>query len=143
MNPIENINQSLFGVENPLPQLIPTDPIKFTKDKEVNDLSPIISIHLNLDDLSLSGDTGVGFSVWLSALLHRHGDQIVRVKGIVRTPNGRLLLQSVRKIMQNPERIPNEIDTAFQIGENKVVLIGRNLDEIEIAGSLKKVISEI
>jgi hypothetical protein len=45
--------------------------------------------------------------------------------------------------MQNPERIPNEIDTAFQIGENKVVLIGRNLDEIEIAGSLKKVISEI
>jgi G3E family GTPase len=143
MNPIENINQSLFGVENPLPQLIPTDPIKFTKDKEVNDLSPIISIHLNLDDLSLSGDTWVGFSVWLSALLHRHGDQIVRVKGIVRTPNGRLLLQSVRKIMQNPERIPNEIDTAFQIGENKVVLIGRNLDEIEIAGSLKKVISEI
>ena len=143
MNPLKNINQSLFGVENPLPQLIPTDPITFTKDEEVDDLSPIISIHLNLNDLSLSGNTWVGFSVWLSALLHRHGDQIVRVKGIVRTPNGRLLLQSVRKIMQTPERIPNENDTAFEIDENKVVLIGRNLDEIEIAGSLRKVISEI
>ena len=38
-------------------------------------------------------------SVWLSALIHVRGDDIVRIKGVVRTPRGRLLLQSVRKIV--------------------------------------------
>ena len=102
-----------------------------------------MSIRINLDDLSLSSDTWVGFSVWLSALLNRYGDQIVRIKGIVRTPNGRLLLQSVRKVMQNPERIPDDLNNTSEIGENKVVLIGRNLNEIEISGSLKKILNEV
>ena len=31
------------------------------------------------------------FSVWLSALLHARGDDVLRVKGVVRTPAGRLL----------------------------------------------------
>ena len=76
-------------------------------------------------------------------MLNRHGDQIVRIKGIVKTPNGRLLLQSVRKVMQNPERIPDGLSNTLEIGENKVVLIGRNLKEIEISGSLKKILNEI
>ena len=96
-----------------------------------------------MDYLSLNSDTWVGFSVWLSALLNRYGDQIVRIKGIVRTPNGKLLLQSVRKVMQNPERIPDELNNTLDVGENKVVLIGRDLDEIEISGSLKKVLNDI
>ena len=32
------------------------------------------------------------FSVWLSALLHARGDDVLRVKGIARTPAGRMLL---------------------------------------------------
>lgn len=143
MNPIDNISQSLFGVESPMPDLTPTDPIILSTKETVENLSPIKSIQLNLDDLTLRDDTWVGFSVWLSALLNRHGNQIVRIKGIVRTPNGRLLLQSVRKIMQNPERIPDEFDGSTETTENKVVLIGRNLDEIEISGSLKKVLNDI
>ena len=143
MNPNENITQSLFGVESSLPELKPAAPIMFSKREAADNLLPITSIHLNLDDLSLIADTWVGFSVWLSALLNLHGDQIVRIKGIVRTPNGRLLLQSVRKVMQNPERIPDELDNTLDIAENKVVLIGRNLDEIEISGSLKKVLNDI
>ena len=143
MNPIDNISQSLFGVESPMPELTPTDPIILSTKETVENLSPITSIQLNLDDLTLRDDTWVGFSVWLSALLSRHGNQIVRIKGIVRTPNGRLLLQSVRKIMQNPERIPDEFDGSTEINENNVVLIGRNLDEIEISGSLKKVLNDI
>lgn len=143
MNPIDNISQSLFGVESPMPELTPTDPIILSTKETVENLSPITSIQLNLDDLTSRDDTWVGFSVWLSALLNRHGNQIVRIKGIVRTPNGRLLLQSVRKIMQNPERIPDEFDGSTETTENKVVLIGRNLDEIEISGSLKKVLNDI
>ena len=46
------------------------------------------------------------FSVWLSALLHARGDDVLRVKGVVRTPAGRLLLQSVRKVVQSPEILP-------------------------------------
>ena len=45
--------------------------------------------------------------------------------------------------MQNPERIPDEFDGSTETTENKVVLIGRNLDEIEISGSLKKVLNDI
>jgi hypothetical protein len=45
--------------------------------------------------------------------------------------------------MQNPERIPDELDNTLDVGENKVVLIGRDLDEIEISGSLKKVLNDI
>ena len=32
----------------------------------------------------------------------------MRVKGVVRTPAGRLLLQSVRKIVQSPEILPEQ-----------------------------------
>ena len=143
MNPNKNIAQSLFGVENSLPKLPSADPIILSEHAVADDLPPIMSIRINLDDLSLSSDTWVGFSVWLSALLNRYGDQIVRIKGIVRTPNGRLLLQSVRKVMQNPERIPDDLNNTSEMGENKVVLIGRNLSEIEISGSLKKILNEI
>ena len=52
------------------------------------------------------------FSVWLSALLHARGDDVLRVKGVVRTPAGRLLLQSVRKIVQSPEILPEQLDDA-------------------------------
>jgi hypothetical protein len=47
------------------------------------------------------------FSVWLSALLYARGDDIMRVKGVVQTPAGRLLLQSVRHVVQSPEILPD------------------------------------
>jgi G3E family GTPase len=64
-------------------------------------------------------------SAWLSALLFARGDQIVRVKGVISTPAGRLLLQSVRQHVQPPEILPEGIH-----GETGdfVVLIGRDID---------------
>jgi hypothetical protein len=47
------------------------------------------------------------FSVWLSALLYARGDDIMRVKGDVQTPADRLLLQSVRHVVQSPEILPD------------------------------------
>ena len=64
------------------------------------------------------------FSVWLSALIHARGEEILRVKGVVRTPAGRLLLQSVRKIVQSPEILP---DPRAAPGDNTLVFIGRGL----------------
>lgn len=46
-------------------------------------------------------------SLWLSALLHARGDDLVRVKGVIRTSAGRLLLQAVRRTVQRPEILPD------------------------------------
>ena len=61
-------------------------------------------------------------TVWLSALLHARGDDVLRVKGVIRTPAGRLLLQSVRKVMQSPEILPEQLDGLRD--DNKLVVIG-------------------
>ena len=72
--------------------------------------------------------------MWLSALLHARGDDIVRVKGVVRTPAGRLLLQTVRKIVQSPEILPEQGD---QREDNMIVLIGRGYTESQLRRSLR------
>ena len=77
----------------------------------------------------------VALSTWLSALLAARGEDVVRVKGVVRTPAGRLLLQSVRRVVQPPEILP-ETDLAGPAPEEGViVLIGRNFDDRELARS--------
>ena len=72
-------------------------------------------------------------SAWLSALLFARGDSIVRVKGVISTPVGRLLLQSVRHHVQPPEILPDQQATAED--KDFVVLIGRDIDEDRIQRS--------
>jgi G3E family GTPase len=94
------------------------------------DAGPIRAMRLNLD----SSIDWTAFSVWLSALLHARGEDVMRVKGVVRTPAGRLLLQSVRKIVQSPEILPD----ATGIGEdNSVVFIGRGFTAGNLQRSLR------
>lgn len=76
------------------------------------------------------------FSVWLSALLHARGDDILRVKGVVRTPAGRLLLQSVRKIVQSPEILPFEEGQPVA-EDNNLVFIGRGFSAENLSRSLR------
>jgi G3E family GTPase len=45
-------------------------------------------------------------SLWLAGLLHLHGDALLRIKGVIRTPAGRLLIQTVRRSVQAPEILP-------------------------------------
>lgn len=74
------------------------------------------------------------FTVWLSALLYARGDQIVRVKGVVRTPAGRLLLQTVRRSVQSPEILPDTdvpVDT-----DNTIAVIGRGFTQAQLTLSL-------
>ena len=72
------------------------------------------------------------FTVWLSALLHARGDDVMRVKGVVRTPAGRLLLQSVRKMVQRPEILPEQDDRE----DDMIVVIGRGYEERDLRRSL-------
>lgn len=66
-------------------------------------------------------------SAWLSALLYARGDRIVRVKGVISTPAGRLLLQSVRHHVQPPEILPD--DPGGEPEPDFMVLIGRDIDD--------------
>ena len=79
----------------------------------------------------------VALSTWLSALLQARGNDIVRVKGVVRTPAGRLLLQSVQRLVQPPEILPeSDGDLGGQSPEEGIiVLIGRNIDADTLAQS--------
>jgi G3E family GTPase len=61
------------------------------------------------------------FAVWLSAVLHARGDELLRVKGIVHAPTGRLLIQAVRRHVQPPEILPGPIDEA----DGTLVVFGR------------------
>ena len=74
-------------------------------------------------------------TVWLSALLHARGDDVLRVKGVIRTPAGRLLLQSVRKVMQSPEILPEQLDGLRD--DNKLVVIGSGYVANDLRKSLR------
>ena len=74
-------------------------------------------------------------TVWLSALIHARGDDILRIKGVVRTPRGRLLLQSVRKVVQSPEILPDE-PVAAGSRDGSLVFIGRRFTARALSRSL-------
>lgn len=74
-------------------------------------------------------------AVWLSALLHARGDDLVRVKGVIRTPAGRLLLQTVRKVVQSPEILPPGGAAAT---DDRIVFIGRGYAPADLPRSLRR-----
>ena len=73
------------------------------------------------------------FSVWLSALLHARGDDVLRVKGVWGTPAGRMLLQSVRQTVQSPVILPEQSERI----DNVVVVIGRGYRAEDLRRSLQ------
>jgi G3E family GTPase len=91
-------------------------------------MSPIFATTLVLD----TSIDWTAFSVWLSALLHARGDDVLRVKGVARTPAGRMLLQSVRRTVQLPEILPDQNDHL----DNVMVVIGRGYRAEDLRRSL-------
>ncbi|MEI6799801.1 MAG: GTP-binding protein [Pseudomonadota bacterium] len=75
------------------------------------------------------------FALWLSALLHARGNDLVRVKGVLPTPAGRLLLQTVRKVVQSPEILPVQ---ANQTEDGTIVFLGRGFGPEDLQKSLRK-----
>ena len=93
--------------------------------------APIVAAQLALPaDLDWAS-----LSIWLSALLHAHGEELVRVKGVVRTPAGRLLLQSVRKAIQAPEILPEPGDAQR---DGTLAVIGRGFRRGDLERSLQR-----
>lgn len=71
--------------------------------------------------------------VWLSGLLHARGDRVVRVKGVIRSAAGRLLVQSVRGVVEPPELLPPQPGH----GDGRLVLLGRGFTEATLLQSLR------
>ena len=93
--------------------------------------APIVAAQLALP----AGLDWAALSIWLSALLHAHGEELVRVKGVVRTPAGRLLLQSVRKAIQAPENLPEPGDAQR---DDVLAVIGRGFRPGDLERSLQR-----
>lgn len=125
LNPAADIEGAELGVRWELPSDAGVQPYELP-------VLPAFSEPIQSYRLDVSRDGGwAGLTVWLSALLAARGDQIVRVKGVIESPAGRLLLQSVHRVVQPPEILPAPPATSVgaKLENNFIVLLGRGMDE--------------
>jgi G3E family GTPase len=132
LNPGAEISAAVLGVAIALPPLPSgTAPASLPPLPEEDGRGPILPTQVQVDaDIDWSA-----FTLWLSALLHARGDDLVRVKGVIRTPAGRLLLQTVRKVVQSPEILPEQPDHGQ---DNRIVFIGRGYRPEDLGRSLHR-----
>jgi G3E family GTPase len=129
LNPGAAISGAVHGSDVALPKFAGTEPETLPEAPTDTERGPIFPTKLDVEN------DWAAFTVWLSALLHARGDDILRVKGVVRTPAGRLLLQAVRKVMQSPEILPEQSGGGRE--DNQIVVIGRGYDAGELRRSLE------
>jgi G3E family GTPase len=77
----------------------------------------------------------VAFSVWLSMLLYTHGEDILRVKGLLNVGEaGPVVLNGVQHIMHTPEHLPQWPDADRR---SHLILILQGLEPQQIVQSLQ------
>ncbi len=131
LNPVAEMFDTVKGTKTVLPSFDDAEPEDLAELLEDAALPPIFPSKLVIDDRI----DWAAFSVWLSALLHARGNDVLRVKGVVKTPAGRLLVQTVRKIVQSPEILPEQTD-GQQREDNTIVAIGRGYRSEDLVRSL-------
>lgn len=132
MAPGAEITAAVLGQSVALPPLPEgTMPAPLPPLPEEDSRGPIRPTQVRMDP----GIDWSAFTLWLSALLHARGDDLVRVKGVIRTPAGRLLLQTVRRVVQSPEILPDQPDPGQ---DDHVVFIGRGYNPADLERSLHR-----
>jgi len=132
INPGAAISGAIRGTSVALPAFDAVTPEKLTDLSGGGERAKIFATKLVFDD----SIDWTAFSVWLSALLHARGDDVLRVKGVVRTPAGRLLLQSVGKIVQSPEILPEQTEGPER-EDGAIAVIGRGYRAEDLKRSLR------
>lgn len=132
--PDATLSFSDFGVEVQIATRPDAPPFDLGVTSEAAE--PIRAHRLNVDT---AGGWGA-LSAWLSALLFVRGESIVRVKGAIRTPAGMLLLQSVRRLVQPPEILPEPVDQPQAAHDDFIVLIGRGIDQDRLQDSWDRLV---
>jgi G3E family GTPase len=75
------------------------------------------------------------FGIWLTMLLHRHGQRVLRFKGLLNVGEGRgpLVLQGVQHVIHGPRHLKDWPDEDHR---SRIVVIARDLDIQQIETSL-------
>jgi G3E family GTPase len=123
LNPAAQVEAAVAGLAVPLPDL-KADPLPLGTG-----LRPVTAVTLPLPP----GVDWAVLSLWLSALIHVHGDRLIRIKGVIRTPAGRLLLQTVRQQVQPPEILPEGLGR-----DDHLAVIGEAPDVAALTASLAR-----
>ena len=81
------------------------------------------------------------FSVWLSLLVHRHGREILRIKGLLDVPgeNGPVVLNAVQHFIHPPVHLEEWPDDDHS---SRMVFIVQNCDETRLRAALGRVLGE-
>jgi G3E family GTPase len=127
LNPTAVRFGAVRGVEAPLPDVEASVSREQREPPNDQDVDPVSASEIRLGDAMWPL-----FAVWLSALLHARGDKLLRIKGVVHAPTGRLLIQAVRRHVQPPETLPGPIDEA----DGTLVVFGRGYSSEILQGSL-------
>lgn len=95
-----------------------------------------------IDNLSLWPERELDwdmFALWLSLLLHRHGDSILRVKGLLQIAGqvGPVAIDGVQHIVHRPQHLDNWVGPDRR---SRLVFIARNLDVTRIQASFEAVL---
>jgi len=78
--------------------------------------------------------------VWLSAMLHFHGDKVLRTKGLIDVgAPGPLVLNGVQHVMHRPEHLAAWPD---EDRESRIVFITRNLPARRIVAALERFLGD-
>ena len=75
------------------------------------------------------------FGIWLTMLLHRHGDRVLRLKGLLNVGEARgpLLVEGVQHVIHAPRHLREWPDADRR---SRIVFIARDLDLTEVEASL-------
>jgi G3E family GTPase len=75
------------------------------------------------------------FGIWLTMLLHRHGDRVLRLKGLLNVgeTRGPLLVEGVQHVIHAPRHLREWPDTDRR---SRIVFIARDLDLTQVEASL-------
>ena len=123
LNPLASLSAAVAGVAVPLPALNAA-PLPLAQTTRA-----VTAVTLPIP----KGADWASLSLWLSALLHAHGDRLIRLKGVVQTPAGRLLIQTVRRTVQPPEMLPVDLGT-----DDMLAVIGESPDVAVLQASLAR-----
>jgi G3E family GTPase len=76
------------------------------------------------------------FGIWLTMLLHRHGERVLRMKGLLNVgeEKGPLLLEGVQHVMHAPRHLAEWPD---EDRRSRIVFIARDLDLDQVEASLR------
>ncbi len=140
LNPAALIHVAIHGVVDPAP-------LKVTGQRSAQPAggpSPAASRSAtgHTDDVSslrLGADGSVdwlAFAVWLSMLLHVHGEQILRVKGLLKLDDGTLVsVNGVQHVVHTPEHLPQ---SALAEPSPNIVFITRGLEPHRLRESFER-----